>query len=97
MGIWESSLELCAWSSTVPEVTGSEKEIIGGSILPVQGEHIPMPRCKAVGYTALEWIRHWVQQLPDTVLRAPAEEYRQECLRALRQCLDPDKKIPASA
>lgn len=40
-----------------------------------------------VGYTPLEWMRHWVRALGRTILRAPAEPYRQECMLLIRNRL----------
>lgn len=82
--VWESAYDLVEYCNMVPEVVGSQKDVISDGILPTQRETIPEPKCKEVGYTALEWLRHWSKRLTDTVLHAPAEEQRQEYLRLIK-------------
>lgn len=83
--IWESSYDIMDYCGSVPEVVGTQAEVIFGGVLPKQSESIPEPKCKAVGYTTLEWLRHWAKELKDTILRADKEEKRQEWMHLIRR------------
>ena len=84
MMIWESSRDLLRCTN-VPEVVGTKEEILGCGIQKEQEEHTPKPRCKECGYTPIEWLRHWAKALKHTIMRAPAEEYRRECMELIRR------------
>ena len=85
MMIWESSYDIMDYCDSVPEVVGTLREVIYGGALPKQKESIPAPKCKAVGYTPLEWLRHWAEKLKRTIMRADVEEKRQEYMRMIRR------------
>ena len=87
MNVWSSAFEIYSYSKAVPEVVGSPEEVIRCGIEVRQQEATPPPRCREVGYTPLEWMRHWVRALGRTILRAPAEPYRQECMSLIRNRL----------
>ena len=85
MMIWESSYDIMDYCGSVPEVVGTQAEVIYGGVLPKQTECIPEPKCKAVGYTPLEWLRHWAEKLKRTIMRADVEEKRQEYMKMIRR------------
>lgn len=87
MEVWNSAFELYSYSESVPEVVGTPEEVIRYGIEVQQKEFTPPPKCKEAGYTPLEWMRHWVRALGRTILRAPAEPYRQECMSLIRKRL----------
>lgn len=89
---WWSSKQILPWGESVPEVTGEVAEIIKDGMIEKQSLHIPPPKCKEVGYTILEWFRHWVSVVPKTILRASTEEKRQECLALINKHLEKSRR-----
>ena len=86
MSVWESTFDLYGYAGVFPEVTGSPESVVKTGILVIQKETTPPPRCPPVGYTAREWMQHWVQgcaELGQVVRPSAAEEVRQECLRLI--------------
>lgn len=84
MKIWNTSEWLFGWDEVVPEVTGSKEAIVRDGMPAQQVEHVPVPRCKAEGYTPLEWLGHWGKAV-GIILNIPAEEYRTEWMRLIRR------------
>lgn len=91
MSVWESTFDLYGCAGVFPEVTGSPESVVKNGILVAQKETTPPPRCPSAGYTAREWMQHWVQgcaELGQVVRPSTAEEVRQECLRLIDRHLD---------
>lgn len=93
MKVWESTFDIYEYSDVVPEVVGSQKDVVYSGVLATQKEHTRAPRCKEAGYTTLEWLFHWAKALKGAVLQESAEEKRQEGVRLVTLHLNGKKSL----